>query len=99
MLYLYCPTLNWGIGTEDATSFPSMVPVPFWAPALLCFPALRSHPAQTLLTARTLTLAWDGVHRSDRAILRRSARPGRWVLTPVCACTQRFSPPRKIHVI
>ena len=31
-----------GIGTEDATSFPSMVPVPFWAPALLCSPALRS---------------------------------------------------------
>lgn len=36
-----------------------------------------------------------GRTRSTRATIRPRPGPMRWVLTPVCACTQRFSPPKK----
>jgi hypothetical protein len=54
--------------------------------ALAADPRLRS----------ALALAWVGTRTDTRATIRRSRGPERWDMTPVCACTQLFSPHRKM---
>jgi hypothetical protein len=62
-------------------------------------PDLRSTFPPILPFPSLLLSDWVGTHPDTRATIRQARCPVRWVSTPVCACTQRFSPPRKNHVI